>query len=127
MRTGMSAHRTAACIGLALLPMAGALVGVAVDETLHLGYSNWLSACRAAGLSAASLIVFTLELLPTGVMGFLLTGLAVQACGILLRRDHCVARATLAAHAGCLLGMVAGLVLCTLSLPLPWMLGAEAL
>ena len=116
-----------ACAALALVPMAGAFVGGAVDEYLHLGYSNWVSACRTAGPSPLSLLRFTFELLPGAVIGFLLAGFAVQAAGILLCRVHGVAQAALAAHAGCMLGMAAGLLLCALALPLPWMLGAEAL
>jgi len=114
------------CIGLALVPMACALVGVALDEHWRLGYSNWLSACRTRGVSVSSVAGFTLQLLPLGVIGLLLGGLVVQGVGIGLRRNRPMIQASLAAHSGCLLGMGAGLLLCTLTLPLPWMLGAEA-
>jgi hypothetical protein len=123
----VNSHGKYLCAALALLPMAGALVGVAVDEWRHLGFSNWLSACRSAALSPASLVVFTFELLPSAIVGFLLAALAVQITGMLMRRVECVAEATLAAHSGCLFGMAAGLLLCTLVPPLPWMLAAEAL
>ena len=120
-------HGKYLCAGLALLPMGGALVGAAVDERLHLGFSNWLSVCRSAQLSPASLVVFTFQLLPFAIIGFLTAALAVQVAGILLRRIGCVAQATLAAHSGCLTGMAASLLLCTLAPLLPWMLAAEAL
>lgn len=121
-----SFNRHFACIGLALLPMACALVGVAIDEKLRLGYSTWLSACRTTGVSLVSVARFTLELLPLGVMGLLLGGLAVQLVGVGMRRVPGMLQASLAAHTGCVLGMAAGLLLCTLTLPLAWMLGAEA-
>ena len=34
-------------VALALVPMLLALLGVVIDERSHLGYSTWLSACRA--------------------------------------------------------------------------------
>ena len=110
----------------ALVPMACALVGVAIDERTRLGYSNWLSACRAAGLSLNSWLTFTFTLLPSAVIGLLAGGLAVQLGGLLLRHRGCAAQSSLAAHGGCVLGMAGGLLLCTLSLPVPVMLIAEA-
>lgn len=113
--------------------MACALAGVVFDERLNLGYTNWLSACRDSGLTLASLVAFTFELLPTGVMGLLLGGSAVQLLGVLLRRNRCAVQVTLAAHSGCAIAMAAGLLLCTLSIAqsipigFPWLLGAEGL
>jgi len=116
----------AACIGLAVVPVACALGGVALDEYWQLGYTNWLSACRNGPVSLASLAWFTLELMPSAVIGLLLGGLAVQLIGLSLRHRPVMLQASLAAHAGCALGMAAGLLLCTLALPLqgtsPWML-----
>ena len=66
----------------ALLPMTLALAGACIDERAHLGFSNWRSACRAAGLPLSSLLSFTLELLPTAVLGALVGGIAVQISGM---------------------------------------------
>ena len=119
--------QTLVCAALALLPMAFALVGVAVDERAHLGYSNWLSACRAAGPSLTAWLTLTLTLLPSAVIGLLAGALAVQLGGFLLRHRGCAAHSSLAPHSGCALGMAGGLLLCTLSLPVAVMLAAEAL
>ena len=127
-RHSFRAHRMSlACALLALIPMTGALAGVAFDEYRHLGFSNWLSACRAAGTSPGSLVVFTLELLPSAVVGLLAGGLVVQSLGILLRRRGYAPNTALAAHGGCGLGMTAGLLLCTLAPPSAWMVAVEAL
>lgn len=72
-------------VALALVPMLLALLGVAIDERNHLGYSAWFRH-HAWGVPSA-----------------------------------------LAAHGGCVFGMAGGLLLCTLTLPLPLMLGAEGL
>ncbi|MEO8019790.1 MAG: hypothetical protein ABI769_18430 [Pseudomonadota bacterium] len=101
---------------LALLPMSLAIAGALWDERAHLGITNWRSACRASGLSLASLLTFTWELLPTAIIGMLLGGLVVQCIG-LRARDRGHARACLAAHAGCALAMPLGLVLCALAFP----------
>jgi hypothetical protein len=111
----------------ALLPMAFAAAGATLDELGHQGFSIWRSACRAAGLSVSSLLVFTFELLPMAVLGALLGGLVVQYWGLQRRRRAGTARASLAAHGGCFLGMAAGLPLCALPVPLPGALAAEAL
>lgn len=124
--TGPALRAGPACVALTWLPMLAALGGVWLDERLHLGYSTWLSACRAGGVSAASVFAFTLELLPLGVIGLLAGGLAVLVIGTLWR-DARAARLGLAAHAGCAVGMAAGLLLCTLAAPMPLLLLAEAL
>ena len=108
-----------------MVPMALAIAGAFVDEQLHQGYSTWRSACLAAGVSFASLIVFTVQLIPTAVVGALAGGLAVQALGLWQRRRPGAACESLAAHGGCIAGMAAGLVLCASAVPLPWMLAAE--
>jgi hypothetical protein len=110
---------------LALVPMVLAVAGGLHDEASRLGYSNWRTACRSAGFSPGSLISFTLQLLPTAVIGALIGGLLLQISGVLLRRRHAAVPVTLAAHAGCLAGMAGGLALCALALPLGWMLAAE--
>jgi hypothetical protein len=86
-----------------------------------------VSACRAAGPELSSILTFTLELLPSAVIGALLGGLAVQGLGVLLRYRGCAARVSLAAHAGCTLGMAGGMLLCTLVTPSPALLIAEAM
>lgn len=106
--------------------MALALTGAAFDEYAHLGYSTWLSACRAAGPSLGSLVRFTLELLPGAVIGMLAGGLLVLVSGVRHRKGGCAARTSLAAHGGCAAGMAGGLLLCMLPVPVPLMLIAEA-
>ena len=120
-------HEQAGLAWLALLPMALALAGAFLDERAHLGYTTWRSACRAAGLSPASLATFTLELLPRAVIGALAGGVLVLIAGMLLRRRGHMAHCALAAHGGCLLAMALGLWLCTTALPLPWLLVTEGL
>jgi hypothetical protein len=111
-------------IALALLPMAFGTLGALLDERRALGFTLWRSACRAAGLSPGSILAFTLELLPSGVAGVLLGGLAVLAGGVLMpARD---ARGVVAAHAGCALGMPAALMLCALSWPVSAAMLADA-
>jgi hypothetical protein len=107
--------------------MLFALAGVAIDQRSHQGYSTWLSACREAGISAGSVLAFTLALLPTAIIGMLAGGAALLLFGVLMRGHPGGARLSLAAHAGCVMGMVAGLLLCTLALAPSLMLVAEAL
>jgi hypothetical protein len=110
---------------LGVLPLAGTTVGAFVDESRHLGLSNWRSACRAAGFSLRPVWTFTLELLPTAVAGFLAGGLALLVLGIVLRRHGDDARRCFAAHAGCAITMPIGMALCALALPLQSMLLAD--
>jgi hypothetical protein len=119
--------RPLVCVALALLPMAFSLAGVAIDEHQHLGYSTWLSACRAAGPSLASVARFTLELLPSAVIGMLAGGLVLLLIAVGKRRDRCATRAAWAAHSSCAMATVVGLLLCALALPVPLMLATEAL
>jgi hypothetical protein len=102
-----------------------ALAGGCIDERRHLGFTTWRSACRASGLSIGPLLDFTLQLLPTAVIGALCGGLLMQL--LALRRRHRIhqAREILATHAGCALTMPVGLVLCALAWPLPLMLFAD--
>ncbi len=108
---------------LALVPMVFAAAGAWIDERTHLGFSNWRSACRAAGLSPQSLIAFTFDLLPAALIGALLGMMALQFSAAVFWFRAGGARMTLAAHAGCLLGMTAGLLLCSAlpSLSLMWL------
>ncbi len=109
---------------LALLPMTFALAGGWVDERTHLGFSNWSSACRAQGLTFASLFSFTVELLPNALLGALAGGVVLQIVGVTwLSRDG--ARATLCAHAGCAFAMAVGLLMCAWIPSIPLMLGVE--
>ena len=112
---------------LAMVPMALGIAGAVFDERMHLGFSTWRAACRAAGLSLTSLVGFTLQLIPTAVLAALAGGLAIQATGVLLRQQRGAVAAATAAHGGCALGMSAGLILCTLSLPVSLLLVAEVL
>lgn len=112
-------------VALAMVPMALAIAGAFVDEQLHQGYSTWRSACLAAGVSFPSLILFTVQLVPTAVLGALAGGLAVQLLGVWQRHRHGAACASLAAHGGCVVGMAGALVLCASAVSLPIMLAAE--
>ena len=115
------------CGALALLPMAFALAGVAIDEHQHLGYSTWLSACRAAGPSLSSVARFTLELLPNAVIGMLAGGIVLLLIAAWQRRSSCATRAAIAAHSSCVMATAVGLLLCALALPIPLMLATESL
>jgi hypothetical protein len=106
---------------LAWLPMGLATLGAWLDERRALGFTIWRGACRASGISLASIATFTLELLPTAVIGALLGGVLVLALG-----QRAGARDALAAHAGCVLAMPAGLLLCASAWPWPLTLAAEA-
>jgi hypothetical protein len=108
---------------LASLPMGFAVLGAWLDERRALGFTVWRSACRASGLSPSSLATFTLELMPTAVIGVLLGGLIVLLAGFGRRRSS--ARDAVAAHAGCVIAMPAGVLLCASTLPWPLMLAAE--
>lgn len=108
---------------LAGLPMMLATVGAWLDERRALGYTIWRSACRATGVSLPSLVDFTLELLPSAVIGALLGGLLVLAVG--LREHRLLGRGALAAHVGCAVAMPVGLLLCASAWPVPLTLAAE--
>jgi hypothetical protein len=110
---------------LAWLPMALATIGAAFDERRALGFTTWRSACRAAGLSPSSIATFTLELLPTAVIGALAGGVLALGVGLMHRRT--LGRPALAAHAGCAAAMPIGLLLCASTSPWPLTLVAEAL
>jgi hypothetical protein len=111
---------------MALLPMMLALAGMAIDERSHLGYSSWISACVAAGFRPVASMTFAFELLPSAVIGMLTGGVLVLLAGIVRCRKAGAPSLALAAHGGCAIGMGAGLLLCTVSLPLPVMLVTEA-
>lgn len=117
--------RSVRLAGLAAIAPASAVVGGLIDERRHLGFTNWRSACRASGISFASLFHFTLELLPNAVIGALLGALLVQALAFSLRHQPGRADACLAAHLGCAVAMPLGLLLCALALPMPLMFIAE--
>jgi hypothetical protein len=111
--------------GLAGISPACAVVGGVIDERSHLGFTNWRSACRSAGFSIQSVTNFTLELLPTAVIGALLGGLLVLAHAYRSRHGRGHVENCLAAHAGCAVAMPLGLILCALAFPIPLMLAAE--
>jgi hypothetical protein len=108
-----------------MIPSFGAFAGGWLDERAHLGFTNWRSACRASGLSARSLLHFTLELLPLAVAGMLLGGLALLGIGIFQRLRPDVARACTAAHLGCAFVMPFSLLLCAGALPLGVMFAVD--
>jgi len=110
---------------LAAMSPAGALIGGTIDERARLGFTIWKSACRAAGYSMASVISFTLQLLPNAVVGALLGALLVQGVAFSSRHRLGSVDDCLAAHAGCALAMPVGLILCVVSLPVAVMLVAE--
>jgi hypothetical protein len=110
---------------LALLPMASGALGAVADERLHLGFSNWRSACRAGGLTLESLVIFTLDLLPLALVGMLLGAVAMQFMSAVFWFRRGGPRMALAAHGGCALGMTSGLLLCTQLSSVPLMLGTE--
>lgn len=110
---------------LALLPMLFGAAGAWLDERSHLGFSNWRSACRAGGFTLESLVIFTLDLLPTALIGMVLGAVAMQFASAAWWFRDGGPRAALAAHGGCALGMAAGLVLCTQFSSVPLMLATE--
>ncbi len=111
--------------GLAGISPACALLGGMFDERAHLGFTSWLSACRASGISIRSLSYFTLELLPTAVTGALFGGLVLLVMAFLSRHRRGTAECHLAAHAGCAVAMPLGLILCALAFPVPVMFAAD--
>jgi hypothetical protein len=112
---------------LSLVPMSATMAGAWFDERTHLGFSNWRSACRASGLSFTSWMSFTFDLLPYAMTGALFGIFALQFAAAALWYRVGGARAALAPHAGCALGMTVGLPLCALTSSVPAMLIAEAL
>jgi hypothetical protein len=115
--------RTPLLLLMSALPMLGALGGGWLDQRHHLGFTIWRAACRSTGLRFASLVDFTVQLLPTALAGVLLGGLAVLVWGLMTRERH--AGLCLAAHAGCALTLPLALLLCASALPLPVMLLAD--
>lgn len=112
---------------LSLVPMSLAMAGAWFDERMHLGFSNWRSACRASGLSFTSLVSFTFDLLPFAMTGALFGFFVLQFAAAAFWYRAGGARAALAPHAGCALGMAVGLPLCALASSVPAMVVGEAL
>jgi hypothetical protein len=112
---------------LTSIPSIGAFAGGWMDERAHLGFTNWRSACRAAGLAPASLFHFTKELLPNAIVGTLLGGLLLAGLGFALRFHRELAHACAAAHIGCALAMPLAFLLCALALPVGAMFAADVL
>jgi hypothetical protein len=105
---------------LSALPMAGAILGAALDERINLGFTIWRTSCRAAGLNFASLASFTWQLLPWALTGLLAGGVGLLIYGA--AQPRCCARQCLAAHAGCVLSLPLGILLCISATPVPVML-----
>jgi hypothetical protein len=112
-------------LALALTPFALAGAGAILDERTSRGFTLWLDACRSAGVTASSLLVFTLTLMPSAVLGMLLGGLVVLSVGASGCAGGRAARASLDAHLACLLGMGLGALLCLTLLPAASMLVVE--
>ncbi len=113
-------------IALCLLPTLGGGVGALIDEWRHLGFTNWRAACRAAGPSLQSFIVFTRELLPSAIVAMLAGALLVVLLGIAARRTDGAARTCFAAHLGCVLSLPLMLVTCMIAPAPAVMLFADA-
>jgi len=110
---------------LAVVPMVFAAVGAAVDERLHQGFTIWRSACRAGGLTLPSLISFTFDLMPLALLGMLVGVMALQFVVAAAWHRPAGARIALGAHAGCMSGMAASLLLCLFVASPIWMLAVE--
>ena len=110
---------------LAAIAPGSAWIGGSIDERHHLGFTTWRSACRASGISVASLFHFTLELLPNAVIGALSGAFVVQALAFSLRHKPGGINICFAAHFGCAAAMPLGLLLCALAMPMPLTLIAE--
>lgn len=117
--------RSARLAGLAAIAPACAVLGGLIDERVHLGFTNWRSACRASGISVSSLFHFTLQLLPTAVVGALLGTLLLQLLAFQARRQPDRRDECMAAHFGCAIAMPLGLLVCALAMPVAWMLVVE--
>ena len=100
---------------LCLLPTLGGVVGALIDERRHLGFTNWRAACRAAGPSLQSFIVFTRELLPSAIVAMLAGAFLVVLIGIFARRADGAARTCFAAHLGCFLSLPLMLATCMIA------------
>jgi hypothetical protein len=120
-------RRHAAPLVLSALPMLGAALGAGLDESRALGFSTWRSVCRSADLDLASLVSFTLQLLPLAVIGLLLGGASLLVLAILHRKRASQARDCLAAHGACVLTLPAALVVCASAMPWPLMLAVDVL
>jgi hypothetical protein len=96
-----------------ILPSLGGLAGALIDERRNLGFTNWRAACRAAGPSLQSLLVFTRELLPSAVVGVLAGAFCIVLVAIVARGTE-AARGCFAAHLGCFAAMPLMLAVCVL-------------
>ena len=108
----------------AIVPWLAA-VGAMLDEADHLGFTNWQSACRAAGPSFGSLLYFTWELLPATLIGALSGGIILQLLAFRLRREPGHAAACVSVHLACILTLPITLLICALAWPVPAMLLAD--
>jgi hypothetical protein len=114
----MSNYSRGARLGaLAAISPASAMLGGLIDERLRQGFTSWLGACRASGYSLRSVVDFTLQLLPNAIIGALIGTLLVLFLAFSARHRTGSIHECLAAHAGCVIAMPAGLLLCALALP----------
>ena len=96
-----------------LTPLVGAL-GAVADERLHRGFSIWMSLCRAGRLGPIDALVLQARLMPLALGAMLLFALLGTLAVVSQRMRRDGARVMLAGHAGCLLAVVAGGMLCPL-------------
>lgn len=96
-----------------LTPLVGAL-GAVADERLHRGFSIWMSLCRAGRLGPIDALVLQARLMPLALGAMLLFALLGTLAVVSQRMRRDGARVMLAGHAGCLLAVVAGALLCPL-------------
>jgi hypothetical protein len=96
-----------------LTPLAGAL-GAVADERFYRGFSAWMSLCRIGRPGPLEALLLQARLMPLALgsmLAFALLG--TLAVGSQKARGN-GARVMLAAHAGCVLAVVVGALLCPL-------------
>ena len=110
IRCNETSARVAAAVALSLVPMSFAAAGAWFDERTHLGFSNWRSACRAAGLTFTSLLSLHARAAAVRHRSGALVGVA-SCCSSPRRRRGIAPGLALRsrAHAGCALGMTVGI------------------
>jgi hypothetical protein len=96
-----------------LTPLAGGL-GAVADERLHRGFTAWLSLCRQGRLDPIRAVLLQVELMPIALAAMLAFALLGTLAVWTQRPRAPGARLMLAGHAGCLLAVVAGALLCPL-------------
>lgn len=96
-----------------LTPLAGAL-GAVADERLHRGFSAWLTLCHQGRLGPLQAVMLQAELMPFALGAMLLFALLGTLAVWSRHMRTRAARIMLAAHAGCIVAVFAGALLCPL-------------